>query len=498
MSSSTTDTIEWDEIINNIHSGTCTPIISNQFILNLFFGEKDVIQAWAQKIGYLRPSAHKSNNGEGVQKQLPTFPSENRAETEALFANDYLLTRPNLLTRATQFLSVTDEKGPKKAKRSYLQFLKEQLLDTLDQAALEKIDEDLDLMTFSRLSKELNYPNLKDDPENLLSILADFNIPVFLTTSPHRLIEAALEAAGKNPRTEVYSWREGLWEELKKSIPQEYKPDFDYEPDKHNPLVYHLHGIDDCPDSLVLTEDDHLEFLVKVACDINRPDVVPSIVPKHLSRSFLLLLLGYELHAWDLRVILQGLIKSNASRKLEIGSSESSYAIPIQLVINQKIDEVHNEQLRVYLEKYFRQVKFNFYGEGPLCFLHTLKEKYNRYTRIKRPGPSVPTGKPTHIESLVIQSVTPRFNLENIRTLLTEGFTDEELRRLSYDEPALRPVYEELVQGMGKGAVIQILIEYAERRELIETLLAAAKKLNPKRYETHQPYYEAPAIVEKT
>jgi hypothetical protein len=399
------------------------------------------------------------------------------------------------LTRAAQFLSVTDEKGPKKAKRSYLQFLKEQLLESVDQATVAKIDQDLDLMTFSSLSKELNYPNLKDDPQNLLSILADFNIPVFLTTSPHRLIEAALQAAGKKPRTEVYSWREELWEELKKSIPLEYKPDFDYEPDKHHPLVYHLHGIDDCPDSLVLTEDDHLEFLVKVVCDINKRDVVPSIVPRHLSSSFLLLLLGYELHAWDLRVILQGLIKSNASRNRNIGSSESSYAIPIQLVINQKLEGVHNEQLRVYLEKYFRQVKFNFYGEGPLCFLQTLKEKYYRFKRMK-PGDDIEQQEPQS-EGSAVQPIDRKYIIKNIRTLLTKGFSDEDLRHLCHDEDKFRPVYDQLAEGMSVDIIVDKLVGFAERQELMDTLLDMAKARNPNRYKLLQPYYEDEAIGEK-
>jgi formylglycine-generating enzyme required for sulfatase activity len=82
-----------------------------------------------------------------------------------------------------------------------------------------------------------------------------------------------------------------------------------------------------------------------------------------------------------------------------------------------------------------------------------------------------------------------RFDLINIRTLLVEGFTDHELRRLCYDEPDFRPVYEQLTQGMGKDSLIDKLVEYAERRELIEILLAKAKERNPTKYERHQPYH---------
>jgi hypothetical protein len=86
------------------------------------------------------------------------------------------------------------------------------------------------------------------------------------------------------------------------------------------------------------------------------------------------------------------------------------------------------------------------------------------------------------------QSNAQRFNFKNIRTLFIEGFNDDELRRLCYDEPNFRPVYEQLTVGMGKANVIDKLIEYAERKELIEMLLALAKEHNPAKYEKYQPY----------
>ncbi|MCB0194690.1 MAG: hypothetical protein KDJ65_22250 [Anaerolineae bacterium] len=86
-----------------------------------------------------------------------------------------------------------------------------------------------------------------------------------------------------------------------------------------------------------------------------------------------------------------------------------------------------------------------------------------------------------------MQSNTQKFNLKNIRTLLREGFTDGELRRLCYDD--FRPVYDQLSREMGKGQVIDRLIEYTERKDLIERLLSVTKELNPKKYKEHQPYH---------
>lgn len=78
--------------------------------------------------------------------------------------------------------------------------------------------------------------------------------------------------------------------------------------------------------------------------------------------------------------------------------------------------------------------------------------------------------------------------LRNIRTLLTEGFSDRELRRFCYDTPEFRPVYDELADLTGKAAIVDVLLEYADRTLLLDRVLAWAKAAKPVRYELHQPY----------
>lgn len=80
-------------------------------------------------------------------------------------------------------------------------------------------------------------------------------------------------------------------------------------------------------------------------------------------------------------------------------------------------------------------------------------------------------------------------NLKKIRTLFTEGFTADELRRFCYDEPDFRPIYDKLAQDSGKATIIDLLIEYSDQKLLIDILLDLAKQHNPARYEKHQPYY---------
>lgn len=83
-----------------------------------------------------------------------------------------------------------------------------------------------------------------------------------------------------------------------------------------------------------------------------------------------------------------------------------------------------------------------------------------------------------------------QYNLTNIRNLLTQGFTDEDLRRLCYDSSDLRPVYDQLARNSGKAKIIDDLIEHADRMEQVGKLLTLAKEHNPIKYEKYQPYWD--------
>jgi len=85
-------------------------------------------------------------------------------------------------------------------------------------------------------------------------------------------------------------------------------------------------------------------------------------------------------------------------------------------------------------------------------------------------------------------------NLANIRTLLTEGFFEEDLRAFCLDTPKFKPVHHELADLSGKKAIVQRLLEFAERQECLAVLLTWAKAQNPAKYEKHQPYFEGDTI----
>ena len=108
----------------------------------------------------------------------------------------------------------------------------------------------------------------------------------------------------------------------------------------------------------------------------------------------------------------------------------------------------------------------------------SLMPKFYRSSRLGRIKLTQPKKK----------KMTKRYHLRNIQTLLSQGFSEQELRDLCFYEPKFRPVYDQLGQVAGKAEIIRSLLEYAEQKVLLDALLDLAKKHNPARYKKHQPY----------
>lgn len=76
-----------------------------------------------------------------------------------------------------------------------------------------------------------------------------------------------------------------------------------------------------------------------------------------------------------------------------------------------------------------------------------------------------------------------RYNTGAVRELLSVAFSAEGLRLFCYDHPAFRPVYEQFTPEMNKGQMVQLLIEFSDRKVLSPELLAAVQQVNPRQYE---------------
>lgn len=263
--------------IDRIRVGRVVPIISDEACFDLaLHGYEAFLAQYAAYAGY--PLADKEN----LVKVAKFFQLKGMLNDEALKA-DYL----NYV-------------------KNYIYYLAQS--DGVAAGRLADAEAQVDELAVSAFANLLGYPRLDGGRADLLLVLASLPIKIYLTTSPYTFMEEALRRAGKQPRTEICRWRREL-DSIDSVIDDTYKPS------PYEPLVYHLHGLDRYADSLVLTEDDYLEFLVNVAQGQGNDavDRIHALIRKALADD--LIVLGFSLNSWAFRVLYAGLI--NPSSKQE-------------------------------------------------------------------------------------------------------------------------------------------------------------------------------------
>jgi hypothetical protein len=169
-------------------------------------------------------------------------------------------------------------------------------------------------------------------------VFAELPCPIYVNAHPTSLLIDALRGRGKDPvvelcrwRPEVYDWPESIFEK---------EPD--YVPDAQRPLVFQVFGNTDVVDSLVLTEDDYFDFLSAVAAN---SALVPPVVRNALADSALLLL-GFRLDEWDVRVLLRSLVSQAGGNRLHRYTHVAAQ-------INLADTAASPERARRFLERYF-------------------------------------------------------------------------------------------------------------------------------------------------
>jgi hypothetical protein len=199
------------------------------------------------------------------------------------------------------------------------------------------------------------------DEGDVYRTVAAMPVQLFVTTNWTSLLEQALEARTpkKVPTTVYFPWNDRAdWPE----------PPSAETPTVETPLVYHLFGRMDDPDSLVLTEDDYFEWLTAW---ITREKLVPAVVKKRLvNRS--LLFLGHRLDDWEFKVVFQGIKSFSGSESLQ-----NNKHVGVQLVPGTQVTEPETAQN--YLESYFGNDKVSIYWSDTRKFL----DEYRRRTGMK-------------------------------------------------------------------------------------------------------------------
>ena len=184
-------------------------------------------------------------------------------------------------------------------------------------------------------------------PDEPHALLADLNLPIYITTNYDSFMVDALKNRERNPKRELCQW---FPEEESKNPSETGAEDqkTDYEPTSENPLVYHLHGHYDVLQSMVLTEDDYLNFLANLSTESEI--TLPSSIRTALADTTLLFI-GYSLSDWNFRVLFRGLI---GSVKMDTRYPSVAVQLSPSSLADKSVEGMNRAQ--VYLAEYFEKI----------------------------------------------------------------------------------------------------------------------------------------------
>jgi hypothetical protein len=204
------------------------------------------------------------------------------------------------------------------------------------------------------------------------AVLADLNLPIYITTNYDHFIEEALKSRGKEPVTDFCRWSEDLVEYANENEinPQIYKEGSGYKPKPKNPLVYHLYGDIDHPSSMVLTKKDYDDFVIF----LNKEEYSRHVLPLAIRREIIsknLLFVGYTLNVFgfslDFSAIFQTVVRSSESRV-------KKGILQIMMIPGPYFKNDKEDRVKKYLEQYTNLfTNLDVYWGDPYMFSEELR-----------------------------------------------------------------------------------------------------------------------------
>ena len=260
--------------------------------------------------------------------------------------------RQNDLPQVAQFVAV--QRKTRQVRAELASFYRDRLADRFpeivdgnDEASLD----DLVVAAWREASAGMAY-----EPH---AVLAKLPCRVYVTAQATSLLSEALIAQGKDPVVDFCRWNPDVDVRNWPESPLEKEPD--YVPSVQRPLVFHILGTLDAPESIVIAEDEYFDFLAEVS---RNRDLIPGPVKEALADSSLLFL-GFGLEDWDVRVLLRSLISRESASRLR---QFQHVAAQIDLEGVSSPDAA-----RRYIEKYFQRFR-----EPPIDISWSSVEAFTR------------------------------------------------------------------------------------------------------------------------
>ncbi|HKG48141.1 MAG TPA: SIR2 family protein [Pyrinomonadaceae bacterium] len=201
------------------------------------------------------------------------------------------------------------------------------------------------------------------DPAEPHRVLASLNLPVYVTTNYDDFMVKALVRRHRDPKRVLCQWNRAVKDYVSDN-PTILEKDPSYKPTAANPVVFHLHGHVPISESLVLTEDDYMDFLVNISAD---PNLIPAPVARALTGSSLLFI-GYRISDWNFRVLLRSF-----DRLAEASVSRLNVAV---MPAPSGADDEAKQKTQGYLTKYYENIDVRVYWGTAREF---VEELWNRW-----------------------------------------------------------------------------------------------------------------------
>jgi hypothetical protein len=201
-----------------------------------------------------------------------------------------------------------------------------------------------------------SYPDFARPGEPHVS-LAVLPLPLYITTNYDDFMYQALaRTPGRSPQLFINRWNDAATSPGARNLSR--PQDDDINATAERPAVYHFHGHKDHLETMVLTEDDYLDFLVRISRD-------QSLIPPRVQQAIggtSLLFIGYSLNDTNFRVIFRGLVEARRNiRKISVTV------------------QIHPGEPKVvqYLTKYFDASGIRVYWGSAAQFVNELKQRWD-------------------------------------------------------------------------------------------------------------------------
>jgi hypothetical protein len=195
----------------------------------------------------------------------------------------------------------------------------------------------------------------KDEP---LTILSKLPFRIYITTNYDDLfLEALCKCTNKLPKQDICKWYPDL-----KVPPSPLSKTLELT--KDSPILYHLHGHHSVPKSLVLTEDDFLDFLIYMARD---EKFLPPVIQQALTGT--LLFIGYRLADINFQVLFRGL-------KYVTSLAGQEKSVAVQLPVDPKSG--NKERAENFITKYLGKVDVAVYWGNAQEFTKELARRWEK------------------------------------------------------------------------------------------------------------------------